>query len=316
MRKIVAAVAAAFIVVGGLSFAAAQEEFIFVPPDQATGVNDHFQFHVYQAESTNLYYGQFRYEREVTTPTLDAPAGWVDGDRVRYDCGWTFLTYRQWIVGRATYTSIDPAAKDEPPRGALINDKYMGEGIRRYDGTYEGPGGDEQFDEDCTNPPSGDGISGAGPSNRGVYPDLPADHDFGSLPVVVFYHGPHDLEIRDFADLDDTIVPMDGSLRVQIVAQDERRVTVVGYNQLPSGMWRARVEVHFDVMVPGGIVPGTDHPVELRTTLEPEPEPSPSPSPTEEPSPSPEPSPDPSPESCATFPIGSYDVKVCITPRD
>jgi hypothetical protein len=261
----------------GISNVLGQEDFIFVPADQATGVNDHFQFHVYQAESTNLYYGQFRYERDVTTPTLDAPAGWVDGDRVRYDCGWTFLTYRQWIVGRATYTSIDPAAKDEAPRGALINDKYMGEGIRRYNGTYEGPGGDEQFDEDCTNPPSGDGVSSAGPSN--VYPDLSAGHDFGSLPVVVFYHGPHDLEIRDFADLDDTIVPMDGSLRVQIVAQDERRVTVVGYDQLPSEEWRARVEVHFDVMVPGGIVPGTDHPVELRTTLEPEPSPSPSPTP-------------------------------------
>jgi len=52
------------------------------------------------------------------------------------------------------------------------------------------------------------------------------------------------------------------------------------------------VEIHFDITNPGETVPNTEHPVELRTTLEPphehEPEPSPEPSPTEEPSPSPE----------------------------
>jgi hypothetical protein len=274
VRKILLGTAALFLLFGGLNLAAAQEDFISVAGQPTGHESDHFEFHVTDdGNNTGREYGRFRYFEALATPTLDAPAGWVAGDRVGYRCGWAFLHYRQWIVGRVTYTVISNGPPE--PLSTALNDKYMAEGQRRYDGTFDGSG--QQFDADCTNPPSGDGTTTAGPSGFGVYPDLPLGFDFDPS-VVVFYHGPHDIEVRDFADLADVTALPHSDLRLRIAAQSERRVTVVGYERTATA-WAPRVEVHFDVMVPGGIVPGTDHPVELRTTLEPEPEPSPSPRP-------------------------------------
>jgi hypothetical protein len=312
MRKAILATTIALLAFGGITLAAAQEQFISVA-GEPTGVNgDNVTIHVYQAGANDRYYGRFNYFTELDTPGLDAPAGWLGGDRVAYRCGWVHLQYRGWIVGRATYTSVGGPNEG----GASVNDAFMVEGSRHYDGApdWQDEPNRDQFDDECTNPPSGDGMSAAGPET--IYPDRPAGASFEALPVV-FYHGPHDIEIRDFNDLDDTTVPVHSSLRLDTVAQTERRVTLVGYEQMGNGTFRARVEIHFDVMVPGGVVPGTAHPVELRTTLEPheeEPSPSPSPSPSPEPSPlpspskSPEPSPSPSPASLAADFDGDGDV--------
>ncbi|HUG87960.1 MAG TPA: hypothetical protein VMP42_04260, partial [Actinomycetota bacterium] len=62
---------------------------------------------------------EFNYVRELDTPTLDAPAGWIDGDRRGYHCAYAFLTYRGWIVGRATYAYIDPPGDGNTP---VVND--------------------------------------------------------------------------------------------------------------------------------------------------------------------------------------------------
>jgi hypothetical protein len=141
------------------------------------------------------------------------------------------------------------------------------------------------------------------------------------MPPVVFYHGPHDIEVRDFDDLDDTIVPIDPSLRLQVERVTETGVWIGGYERLASGAWRARVEIRFDLIgdveqgvAQGENIPGTAHPVEIRTTLEsdasPELSPSPEPNPSPEPSLSPEPSasPEPSPEPLTADFDGDGDV--------
>jgi hypothetical protein len=260
VKRLAVGLASLSLVFAGSSNTLAQEEYIYVG-NNPTGMNsDHIEAHVYMAGGTDRYFGRFNYFDTLDTPGLDADAGWRAGDRVAYACLWDFLDYRDYLIGRATYTSIGGPNGG----GASINEKYMVEGYRHYDGTpdHADEPNRDQFDDECTNPPSGDGISTAGPETE--YPDQPAGHDFGGPAVVTWVHGPHDIEIRDFADLEDTTVPPHSSLRLQIVNQTESRVTLVGYQQLASGAWRARVEIHFDVMVPGVNVPGTEHPVTLR----------------------------------------------------
>jgi hypothetical protein len=72
---------------------------------------------------------EFNYRRELDTPTLDAPAGWIDGDRRAYGCAYGFLTYRGHIVGRTTYSYIDPPGDGNEPR---IIDRHMHEGERHW----------------------------------------------------------------------------------------------------------------------------------------------------------------------------------------
>jgi hypothetical protein len=242
-----------------------QRGFISVAGDPTGHNRDAFEFRIYDdASESSRPFGRFIYGEELDTPSLDAPAGWVAGDRVAYRCGWAFLTYRNWIVGRVTYTSIGGPNE----AGAFVNDAFMLEGQRHYDGRADpeigtGDDNERQFGDECTNPPSGDRTRAAGPAPR--WPTLPMDFEFGASPVIVFHHGPHDIEVRDFADVDDVTKLPHPDLRLRIAAQTERRVTVVGYERQPDG-WVPRLEVHFDVMVPGGIVPETQHPVEIQTT--------------------------------------------------
>lgn len=71
--------------------------------------------------------------------------GWVDGDRVGYRCAYGFLEWEGRLVGRFTFTRLDEAAYIQ------VNDKFMLEGIRYYDGTYDGPEDPRQL-EDCPAP--------------------------------------------------------------------------------------------------------------------------------------------------------------------
>lgn len=56
--------------------------------------------------------------------------GWTDGDRVAYRCGYGFLQHKGRIVGRVTFTRIREAASY-----AALNDRYMLDAVRYYDGT-------------------------------------------------------------------------------------------------------------------------------------------------------------------------------------
>lgn len=282
MRRLVVMLMAVALI-GFVPATSQSAEFIFSGNDP-TGISpdlkgdDKATVRVYTVDGsgTRHFFGQFNYRESVTTPTLDAEAGWRAGDRVAYACVWLPFEYRGYLGARVTYNNV------VKPSTISITDEDMIEGFRHYDGTFDGPEDPKQFDAECTNPPSGDGVTSAGPTPPS-YPDLPAGTTFPPTPPLVIEHGPHDLDIRNFQDLDDTTVPIDPTLRIRLEAQTARRVTYVGYERLSSGSWRARVEIHFDVLVPGVNVPGTAHPITLRTTLESgheEPEPSPSPSPT------------------------------------
>lgn len=56
--------------------------------------------------------------------------GWTDGDRVGYKCLYGFLMWNGEPVGRVTFTRIPEAGSY-----AMVNDRYMVEGSRYYDGT-------------------------------------------------------------------------------------------------------------------------------------------------------------------------------------
>jgi hypothetical protein len=226
---------------------------------EPTGVQDgkdHIEARPYMDRATKLWFGKFNYPAPLLTPTLDAPATWLSGDRIGYTCLYDFAAYRDWLVARATYSSIGGPNHG----GAKINEAYMEEGFRHYDGTFDGPGGVQQFDDECKRVPDGNGVTTAGPPPE--WSPLPLETDFGSPPVIGIVHGPHAIDVRDFADLEDVTLPPHSSLRLRIAGVSERRITVVGYERT-SSVWAPRLEIHFDLMAPGVVVPGTEHPVTL-----------------------------------------------------
>lgn len=226
--------------------------------------------------------GTFSYDRHLTTPTLDAPAGWVDGDRKGYSCGYAFLAYRGFIVGRVTYSRIDPP--DATPYTVVL-DKFMVEGERNYDGTLN-----------TYNVPAGGGERQPAPGRSCPFPLEngygPLVGDPGPKPTVTFQHGPHTIEIRDFADPADSDNVGPGH-EFKIVSESDTRIEVIAYQDGTPVL-----AIYYDLMTTA-IIPGTEHPVNLFSGEgDPEPTPSPEPSSSEEPSPEPSssPSPEPSPE--------------------
>jgi hypothetical protein len=226
--------------------------------------------------------GTFSYDRHLTTPTLDAPAGWVDGDRNGYSCGYAFLAYRGFIVGRATYSRIDPP--DTTPYTVVL-DKFMSEGVRNYDGTlntYDVPAGGGEARP-------APGMSCPSPLEKSYAPLI---GDAGPRPAVTFQHGPHTIEIRDFADPTD-INNVGPGHEFKIVSESDTRIEVIAYQDGTPVL-----AIYYDLMTTA-IIPGTEHPVTLLSGApsEPEPGPSPSPEPSPDGEPSPEPSSAPSPET-------------------
>jgi len=222
-----------------------------------------------KAEDTDV---SLHYLRALSTPTLDAPAGWVDGDRWQYKCGYAFLEYRGHIVGRVTAVRMVPPDRSNY---ILVNDKFMHEGIRHYaTGALDQNPEPEQME-----PGTSCRLEGTEP-----YEPLVGD---GEFPVVTFQHGPHAIEVRDFSDGDD--VSRLGSTEFKLLSADENRVTIVAFrNRLPIGA------IYYDRMA-DYVIPGTSDPVTLRVDCGLECAP-PMPSPTPSPSPSPEPTPtEPSP---------------------
>jgi hypothetical protein len=188
--------------------------------------------------------GTFRYQRHLSTPTLDAPAGWLDGDRNAYSCAYAFLTYRGHIVGRTTYSYIDPPGSGNAP---VINDKFMHEGIRHWaDGSLDGNPELEQMDPgtSCPGP--------AGPSDQFPSPgSLP-----NNLPVVTFQHGPHTIEVRDFADPADSDNVGPGH-EFSIVSESDRRIDIIAFQDGTPVL-----AIRYD-LITTAVVPGTDHPVTM-----------------------------------------------------
>ena len=228
--------------------------------------------------------GTFRYERHLATPTLDAPAGWVDGDRKGYSCGYAFLAYRGFVVGRVTYSRIDPP--DTTPYTVVL-DKFMVEGERNYDGTLN------TYDV-----PAGGGERQPAPGRSCPFPlDKSYDAligDPGPRPIVTFQHGPHTIEIRDFTDPAELVGVGPGHV-FKIVAESNSRIEVIGYQD-----GTPVVAIYYDLMTTA-VIPGTEHSVTLFSGIsdeqEPDPSPSPEPSPDGEPSPGPSSAPSPEPST-------------------
>jgi hypothetical protein len=132
-----------------------------------------------------------------------AATGWTAGDRVAYRCAYAFLRSGGQLVARVTFTRIEYTK---------IDDKYMDEAERYYDGTsYTGT--HHQLN-DC-------------PGATEPYVDVPGP--IGPTPVVTFADASSGaiLEVRDYS-----AVRQDGSgvpWEFQIVSATPDRVTVVGY---------------------------------------------------------------------------------------
>lgn len=195
---------------------------------------------------------EFNYVRQLHTPGLDAPAGWTDGDRKAYSCAYGFLIYRGWIVGRVTYSYVDPPGDGNEPR---IIDRSMHEGIRHWaTGALDGNPDPEQM-EPATSCPGA-----AGPS--GQFPKLTEAYE---RPLsVTFQHGPHTLEVRDFVGgegfglggPDVQRLEKGTAFRLGIVTDD--RVEIIAYQDGVSVL-----RIVYELMAPGWVVPDTHHPVTL-----------------------------------------------------
>lgn len=110
--------------------------------------------------------------------------GWLAGDRVGYGCAYGFLQHEGEIVGRFTFRKIESATY------VVVNDTYMDEGARYYDGSPTPPGTVQVPDFEC-------------PRTTESYETTNAPDE---RPVIVYWSGGQALELRDYR----TIVPGEG----------------------------------------------------------------------------------------------------------
>ena len=145
---------------------------------------------------------QFSYPSSLNVDGI--AAGWVSGDRVGYGCAYAFLRSGRHLVGRVTFMRIEYAS---------LNDRFMDEGSRFYDGARS-HGSHHQQLNDC-------------PAPREGYEE--ATGPFGPTPIVTFSDTATGtiLEVRDF----NTIVQSgDGEpWHFQVEAAGAHRVTIVAY---------------------------------------------------------------------------------------
>jgi hypothetical protein len=208
---------------------------LVLPADAGHTRRDHFEFRISTTPDRRKV-GSLVYPRHLATPTLDAPAGWLDGDRIAYRCGYAFLEYRGVIVGRVIVTRIDPSNARPYVR---VNDAYMVEGVRHVDGTVDPT--PNQHNEECPRPTV-------------KYQRLVGDAD--PVPIVTFQHGPHTIEVRDFGDPSDVKKVGQGH-QFKTVEVTPDRIAVVAYQDRTPAL-----AIYYDRMY-SEVVPGTMHPVTL-----------------------------------------------------
>ncbi len=84
-----------------------------------------------ETNGSSLQAGQYPYIRN-----LPSGAIWVDGDRKAYTCAYGFLEYGD-AVGRFTFVALDDVSG---AAYSIVNDKFMLEGVRYFDGSLAPPG--------------------------------------------------------------------------------------------------------------------------------------------------------------------------------
>jgi hypothetical protein len=148
-------------------------------------------------------------------------SGWTDGDRVGYSCAYMFLMVDAEVVGRVTFSRVEGAGY------ATINDTFMHEGFRYYDGTYDGPGFPQELD-DC--PPPSEAYE---PSNES-----------DQRPTLAFAVNGQLVETRDYK----TIV-LEPGVSFRQTSKTATRITVVAYEKgLPV------IVVYYDVLTPNASI--------------------------------------------------------------
>ncbi|MFN2487943.1 MAG: hypothetical protein ABR609_15315 [Acidimicrobiia bacterium] len=149
--------------------------------------------------------------------------GWVDGDRVGYKCLYGFLQYEGQIVGRVTFTRVQ-----EAEAYAFVNDKYMLEGARYYDGTLAPPSAGAELG-DCPEP----ALSYEPWNGSSQTPTVTYNLASGQV-----------LEVRNYKTLEHC-----DCITFQQTEKTASRVTVVAYEYgLPV------IVVYYESMVPGVIM--------------------------------------------------------------
>jgi hypothetical protein len=146
--------------------------------------------------------GTFPYD--MTLNAFDPDAGWIEGDRVGYRCAYTFLVDDGEIVARVTFTKPYKARKY-----VVLNDKFMHEGERYYDGGWAGV--QQVPDDECPWPTE-------------PYKKLRGRP--GPRPVIQFLHAGdnHVVEVRNYNNL-----KRNRHNRFRIFSATPDRVTVVAY---------------------------------------------------------------------------------------
>jgi hypothetical protein len=184
--------------------------------DVDVNVKDTFYFIV---TADGKVVGRFPYDMSLTQ--FDPDAGWVEGDRVAYRCAYTFLVEDGAIVARVTFT--------RPPQASeyvRLNDKFMHEGERYYDGSWAGV--PQIPEEECPTP---------GERYRKLKGRV------GPRPLIIFSAADgHTLEIRDYSKIKrnrrtEFKIRSATPDRVTVVAyRDRRPVMVVYYDRLSDAI--------------------------------------------------------------------------------
>lgn len=155
--------------------------------------------------------------------------GWVDGDRCGYTAMYAFLQRNGVLVGRVTFIRIPGASAY-----AVVNDKYMDEAERWYNGDpAEEPGtGQDNELKDCP-PPNAAYEPYTGPSE---------------LPTILYVDNGQTIEVRDYK------ATVNGpAIKFRQVESTDTRITVLAYeNNLPV------IVVYYEAPFGNGVVMESD----------------------------------------------------------
>lgn len=187
--------------------------------------------------------GSFNYLRD-----LPSGARWLDGDRLAYRCGWTFLQWQGELVARVTFRRTSDYIAGLPI--TRVEDRFMAEGQRAFDGT---PGTGQQ-----TAPPA---------ACAGLYPEIdypPLAGDAGPRPIIAF----HDLtsgellETRSYADQDEpgsefVIVETTPALTIVAFYESGQPVAAAYYEVLRPDLIVKRTNADPTTPPPPGTATGT-----------------------------------------------------------
>jgi hypothetical protein len=166
--------------------------------------------------------GGIQFKRFLDGDATTATAGWVSGDRCSYGGAYAFLENDGVLIGRVTVARINYAQ---------IDDKYMSEGVRYYNGTVAPPGSPHELN-DCPAPEF------SYPTHKGSFPAAP----------VITLHGPSEtFDTQSIASPTGAAMP----LRWDWVSTTAHTIALVVYQDtLGDNVQIPLVALYFDALDP------------------------------------------------------------------